>query len=211
MPEAWTIMLHLLVFAYWLGGDLGAFTASFTLTDTNQAPAARLAAAKILNQADLAPRSALILTLPTGLTLAVQKGWIDVRTEIVLAVWTLSVIWLVGLWVQHVSSTHSATWRMIDLSIRLALIGGLAVAAFAVTPFFLKVKVVALALATLMGLAIRVAVAPIGIAVTQLAKDDVSPETNRILIQSLARARPMVVAIWLCLFAAAWAGVAKPI
>lgn len=63
-------LLHVLVFVYWLGGDLGAFYSSRFLTRPGVTPEKRLLAAKIVGDVDMAPRSALILTFPTGLALA---------------------------------------------------------------------------------------------------------------------------------------------
>jgi hypothetical protein len=203
-------MLHLLVFAYWLGGDVGAFTASFTVTDRGQSPAARLAAARILNHVDMAPRSALILTLPTGLTLALQKGWIALPGEAVLVVWAASLVWLAALWSQHGAKQPNKIWRIADLSIRVALIAGLVVAVTLAPPLFLTIKFLCLSIATALGLAIRFAVAPMGPAIGQLAQGQASPDADRAVAQALRIARPLVVCIWICLLIAAWAGIAKP-
>jgi hypothetical protein len=204
-------MLHLLVFAYWLGGDVGAFTASFTLTDSRRHPAARLAAAKILNQVDMAPRSALILTLPTGLTLAVSRGWLELPPEALLAIWIASLLWLSALWVQHASHVQNQIWRTIDLFVRIALIAGLAAAIFFTQTLFLQIKFACLALATALGVAIRFAVAPMAPAVAALARGETSDDANRKVAQALGVARPMVASIWICLLIAAWAGIAKPV
>ena len=41
-------LLHVLVFVYWLGGDLGAFYASTILTDKKQPVPVRATAAKVM-------------------------------------------------------------------------------------------------------------------------------------------------------------------
>lgn len=211
MPETSSALLHLLVFAYWLGGDVGAFTASFTLTDSRQTPSARLAAAKILNQVDMAPRSALILTLPTGLTLAVQRGWIELPAEGLLAVWIASLLWLAGLWMQHGRHSPSQTWRTIDLCLRIALILGALASAWFAPALFLKIKFICLALAAALGIAIRIVIAPMGPAIAQLASGEIKTVADRTISRSLGIGRPLVVCIWLCLLIAAWAGLAKPV
>jgi hypothetical protein len=204
-------MLHLLVFAYWLGGDVGAFTASFMLTDSRQTPAARLAAAKILNQVDMAPRTALILMLPSGLTLAVQRGWIEIPIEAFISVWIGSLLWLTVLWVQHAKPAPSQWWRTADLCIRVVLILGLIAAAWFVTPIFLKIKFVCLALAASIGIAIRIVMAPMGPALAELARGEISAVTDRTFAHALGIGRPLVACIWICLLTAAWAGIAKPV
>jgi hypothetical protein len=204
-------MLHVLVFAYWLGGDIGAFTASFTLTDSRQSPSARLAAAKILDQVDMAPRSALILMLPTGLTLAIHRGWIAIPVEALMGVWAVSLVWLAVLWVQHARHASSKLWRSLDMCIRIVLILGLTAATWFSEPLFLKIKFACLAFATAMGIAIRIAIAPMGTAIAQLANGTASSVTDRTIAKALGIGRPMVVCIWICLLIAAWAGIARPV
>jgi hypothetical protein len=70
-------LLHLLIPVYWLGGDLGAFYSSRFMIDPARTVPERMMALKILNNIDMAPRTTLILAFPTGFTLAVAKGWID--------------------------------------------------------------------------------------------------------------------------------------
>jgi hypothetical protein len=211
LPEAWSALLHLLVFAYWLGGDVGAFAASFTLTDPRQPPAARHAAAKILNQVDMAPRSALILTLPTGMTLAAQRGWIAIAPEALLAIWIVSLVWLAAMWVQHASHVQSQIWRTADLALRLALIAGLCAAIFFTQTMFLQIKFACLGLAAALGVAIRFAVAPMSPSLALLARGETGDDANRNIAHALGIARPMVASIWICLLIAAWAGIAKPV
>ena len=62
--------LHLVGFAYWLGGDLGVFHSSYYVADPNRSPEVRVAAAKILFWLDQVPRICMTvsythLTLPT--------------------------------------------------------------------------------------------------------------------------------------------------
>ncbi|WP_206340851.1 hypothetical protein [Marinicauda algicola] len=85
--------LHLLVLVYWLGGDLGAFYASFVLTDEARPAGQRLGAAVVVKHVDMAPRMALIFAAPTGLALAVSRGWLALDWGWILAAFALAVIW----------------------------------------------------------------------------------------------------------------------
>jgi uncharacterized membrane protein len=62
--------LHLVGFAYWLGGDLGVFHSSYYVADPKQPPAVRVAAAKILFWLDQVPRMCMTMMLPLGVHLA---------------------------------------------------------------------------------------------------------------------------------------------
>lgn len=200
-------LLHVLVFVYWLGGDLGAFLASFVMTDQRQPAPVRLAAARLLGHVDMAPRSALLLALPTGLTLAASKGWLELAPLLLAAVWTVALIWLLLLWRLHFRSTD--TLRSIDFMLRKGLLVALAIGAWLVEPLFLKAKLALLAIALVAGLVIRQLIAPLGPALDRLAAGDAGsadPEITR----ALRKARPLVICIWITLVAAAWLGIAKP-
>ncbi len=210
-------LLHLLVFVYWLGGDLGAFYTSRFLIMPGVSTDRRLLAARIVGDVDMAPRSALILTLPTGLTLAQSRGWTDLSLLLVAAVWILALGWLALAWAVH--GRHGAApplWRQSDLGLRWLLITGLtASAAWNIAgggslPLFLSLKLVVLAACTALGLYIRAVLKPLGPALAGLnGPDPAAAETS--LATTLNRARPLVMCIWVLLIAAALLALFKPL
>lgn len=200
-------LLHVLVFVYWLGGDLGAFAASFVVTDDRQHASVRLAAARLLGHVDMAPRSALVLALPTGLSLALARGWLELETWMLAATWGLAALWLLVLWRLHTQATSQL--RLLDYILRACLLAALLAGAWAVEPLFLKAKLGLLAMAVIAGLAIRQIITPLGPALARLAAGDpatADPDISR----ALRRARPLVICIWGMLVAAAWLGISKP-
>jgi len=200
-------LLHVLVFVYWLGGDLGAFAASFVVTDDRQPATVRLAAARLLGHVDMAPRSALVLALPTGLSLALARGWLELETWMLAATWGLAALWLLVLWRLHSQTTSQL--RLLDYILRACLLVALLAGAWAAEPLFLKAKLGLLAMAVITGLAIRQIIAPLGPALARLAAGDPStadPDISR----ALRRARPLVICIWGMLVAAAWLGISQP-
>lgn len=84
----WLTLLHVLILVYWLGADLGAFLSASVLADASKPAPARMAAAGILLNVDMAPRMALIFALPTGLALANAKGWLGLEP-----LWTVLAFW----------------------------------------------------------------------------------------------------------------------
>ena len=209
-------LLHLLVFAYWLGGDIGVFYASTLLTDNKRDTAGRLAAAKILADVDLAPRICLLLAFPTGLALANAKGWLTVGAFPVIAAFAVSLAWIWLVLTLHVRHGGADGLRRFDAILRYLFLGGLVAAASAglagavSIPLFLSLKFLVLAFTIAMGLLVRRALVPFGPAFAKLATDGADPETNRTIKACLDRARPAVVAIWISLAVAAWLGVATP-
>lgn len=210
-------VLHLLIFAYWLGGDLGAFYSSFLLTDAKNDPAARIAAARVVNTVDLAPRFSLIFAAPTGLGLAVSKGWLPgVDVLWVVAAFGVALVWAIAALFAHLR--HGAgPWPHVDRVVRFGALaglvgaGGAGLAGLVEIPLFLALKLLVLALAIALGLAIRQALKPFGPAFASLMKDGPSADGDAAIAASLTRVRPLVILIWASLITAAALGVATPV
>jgi len=210
-------LLHLLVFVYWLGGDLGAFYTSRFLIKPGISADRRMLAAKVVNDVDMAPRTALILAFPTGLTLAHVKGWISLPLPLLVIVWLAALGWLALAWTIHMKhGAAPALWRKTDLAIRWALITGLVAAALwnmageGSLPLFLSLKLLALAGCTGFGLFIRSVLKPLGPALMGLSGPD-APAAEASLAATLNRARPLVTGIWALLVIAALLALFKPV
>ena len=91
------IFVHVLMFGYWLGSDLGVFFCDSQLTRDDLSLDERLRVRDIRRKVDMAPRTCVALTLPIGFTLAVQHGSEVTGWWLVLA-WVLSLAWLAALW-----------------------------------------------------------------------------------------------------------------
>jgi hypothetical protein len=209
-------LAHILVFVYWLGGDLGAFYTSRFLTRPDIPADRRLLAAKIVGDVDMAPRTALILTLPTGLALAQAKGWWVIGWPVVIAVIALSLVWLLIAWRIHLAhGTGADLLRKIDLGLRwMVALGLIGVALFyrpdgATLPAFLAAKMMILAACIFVGLAIRGVLKPLGPALGGLHGENAS-DAQASLAATLKRARPLVMVIWTLLLAAALLGLWTP-
>ncbi len=217
MTTALISLMHLLVFVYWLGGDLGAFYTSRMISDPTRPVAARIAAAQALTALDMAPRTALILTLPTGLTLASIVGHINLPSAALALIWALSLGWLWLAWRIHLKHLPpGSAVRRLDLGIRwvvlagLVSVGGAIVAGAVSAPLFVGLKLLVLAAAIATGLWVRQLIAPFGPAFAALATQGQTPEGDRDIGGSLARARPAVMLIWVLLLIAAFLGVWRP-
>lgn len=216
LDQALFALIHVLVFVYWLGGDLGAFYSSHYLTRANVSADRRLMAAKIVGDVDMAPRTALILALPSGLLLAESKGWLSLGWPLLMATVLVALIWLAMAWKLHLDHSGSGTGlKSIDSWIRYALIIlllGFAVAGLmgrSALPLFLALKMLALAGCVALGLYIRVVLKPLGPALMGLAGDQ-SDAAEADLAQTLNRARPLVICIWALLLIAAFLGLWTP-
>ena len=209
-------LLHVLVFVYWLGADLGAFYASSIVANPAQPAPARAAAAKVLTSIDMAPRTALIMAFPTGLALAGAKSWIAIAPATMAAVWMVSAIWLAIVWALHFHG-HAIGLRRIDLAIRWVVAAGLISSVVAASfehtavPLFILGKWLILALAILCGLGIRAVFAPFFPAFAAMLHEGPNEARDRAITGAIARARPIVLLLWLLLLCAACLGIAKPV
>jgi hypothetical protein len=211
-------LLHVLMFVYWLGGDLGAFYTSRYIVDPKRTTPERALALKVLGDIDMAPRTCLILALPTGLTLAKLKGWWDVSPVAVAAIWALCLFWLVMAWAIHIHhAPPKAAVRRIDLAIRWGILAALV--GFGVggllgltgSPLFISVKLLLLATAVASGLLIRVQLAPLGPPIVTMMTTGPTPETDKAIADVLAATRPVVIFLWTLLGAAAFLGLWTPV
>lgn len=201
-------LAHVLAFVYWLGGDLGAFYASTFVTRATEAPAARVTAARILNAVDMAPRTALILALPTGASLAAATGWIALPLWGEAALWLAAAAWVALIWRLH-GATPAPALKALDLVFRITALGGLVAAAGLLTdwPLFIRLKAALLAVAIGLGLAVRGVLQPVSPALALLAQGQATAEVDAALSGALGRARLFVVGIWITVLSAAALGI----
>jgi len=210
-------ILHILVFVYWLGGDLGAFYASHLLTDENKNTDVRMAAAKMVSDIDLAPKTALILSAPTGLFLAQATGWLNLPAGVFFGIFTTTVIWIFALWKNHFISPKNALLAQIDMIIRYCSLAALLVAAITIltgytnAPVFIGAKFLVLAGAMVTGFLVRRTLKNFSPAIANLAAGKASMQDNQTIQLALSKTRPLVMLIWVFILCAAILGVAKPI
>ena len=207
--------LHLLLFVYWLGGDLGTFYASRFVANASLTPAARATAVRIMMGVDMAPRLCMPLILPFGVQMAAMQGWLPVSGVGLVAMWVLCAIWLaMVLAVHHYSGQPlGAAIGRIDFWFRIGVIVGLgSVAIYSLTMGqiitlpWVAIKLLIFTGCVVCGLIIRVRLKPFGPAFGRLMTEGPDDETNRILADSIAGCRPLVVLIWVGLLVSAALG-----
>lgn len=210
-------LLHLLVFVYWLGGDLGAFYGSTFMVDPKRSVAERLLALKLLNNIDMAPRTALILALPTGLALAWMKRWVEMPAIVPAAAAAAGAAWLALAWAVHLRHGTAEGLRRLDLAIRYVVaiaLSGIGVASLAgvvTLPLFIALKLLVLAGCIGLGLLVRVQLVPLFVAVREMVASAPTPTTDATIAVVNGRVRIAVLGIWVLIAAAAYLGIATPV
>jgi hypothetical protein len=211
-------LLHLLIPVYWLGGDLGAFYSGRLLRNPAYNASDRLMVLKVLLNIDMAPRTALILALPTGFTLAVAKGWLDVPGVIVALMWVIDLAWLALAWSVHLRhGPGGQRLKAIDLWVRYVVLAALAASGLAgltgvlTIPLFLALKLLLLAAAIVLGLIIRRQLVPLFPAIGALRSEGPSDATNAAITAVLEKTSITVLCIWAVVLAASFLGIATPL
>ena len=207
--------LHLVGFAYWLGGDLGVFHTSYWVANPTHPPEVRVAAAKILFWLDQVPRICMTMMLPLGLHLAWQAGLLGFGAPVMTLIWIAAFAWLSMVLYLH-AATPSGTkdlltrfdfWFRLMLSISLLAVGSASVfnGAFDL-PYWVGAKLAIFGALVGLGLIIRIRLKPFGPAFANIASGKGTAGDEAAIRQSLGGTRPYVIAIWLGLFASAALG-----
>ena len=216
--HATLLVIHLLLFVYWLGGDLGVFYSSRFVVDPKLTREARLTAAKIMLDIDLIPRICLALMLTVGGLLTEFYG-VEHPPLQLAAIVLLGPVWLAMVLFVHFREGTAAGHRIarIDFAFRWFMIAAIcasvawsvATGRLAAQPW-IAAKLLVFAFLIFCGLMIRVGMPPFVAAFRNLAARGASDADNLQLQQSLARVRPWVFAIWAGVLLEAVIGVWKP-
>jgi hypothetical protein len=211
------LLLHLLILVYWLGGDIGAFHSAGYVIDTRRSVPERMLALKILNNVDMAPGTALILALPTGLTLACAQSWIALPVPVLAGAWVFFLAWLALFWTMHVKHMTGGLLSRIDVALRWVALAGLTLAGISGfagiirLPLFIALKLLVLAACFALGLVVRHQLIPMFPAVRTMLATGATPATDVVVADVLARAKIPVLTIWVLLLIAAWLGISHPL
>lgn len=210
------LLLHVLLFAYWLGADLGVFYGAGFAADSRYSIETRRTISGVMAFVDMAPRLSVPLVGATGISMGVISGAIGIRGIWVWAVWLAALMWVASNLYIYRHRTDPARvqpvirfdygWRVF----MLVVAAGAAVASllgFGITSnVALAVKLLILATAMALSLVLRALFKPYRPALQRIAAGGDNVAESAIMAAALARARPVVIAIWSLVIAAAAIG-----
>ena len=207
-------LLHVVGFAYWLGGDLGVFYSSYFVADEKRSPEVRLVTAKILFALDQAPRICMTMMLPLGTHLAWRLGVLPLNAGLMGIIWLVCFAWLAMVIALHAArpSRGKLLLTIFDFYFRLTLATGLIVAGLysllgpGSLPYWVAAKLAIFGGLVGCGLIVRIKLKPFGPAFAKLANGIATDADNAVIRQSLGATRPFVVTIWAGLLVSAALG-----
>ncbi|MDX2145108.1 MAG: hypothetical protein SFV19_17265 [Rhodospirillaceae bacterium] len=214
------VFVHIVLFVYWLGGDLGVFVTSKYVADRKLSMEERFRFMNALLVCDMGPRSALILFIPVGLEMARIIGVFEVGAAVVGPVWLFSFLWLGANWWMFFNDRHPMTpkLRQVDLYLRgilIVAIGGIALFSMStggpVTVLWLQVKLLVFAVVISLGVYLRTEIARwiVGFGMVRQG-GDAANKGNDIIEAALIRSRRAALVLWFGVALAAFLGKVKP-
>ena len=199
------VVVHVVLFAYWLGADWGVFVLSRYVANPRLSLEERRRFLQAAFGIDLMPRIAFTLLLPIGLQLASFYGAWEPRGPFMLAVWIGALGWLTlnVLSYKHAGSARGDRLRGIDQRIRLVLAPTLIAAGVwslamggPVHQTFIAAKLLVFGLMIVVGLALRAIMRNWAVGFKRLANEGPSAEVDSLFTVSLARARWVAYLMW---------------
>lgn len=212
------LLLHILLFVYWLGGDIGVFYASGFVVDASLSRESRLVAAKIMLGCDLVPKICMSLMLTVGGLLSATIG-VQHSPWLIVCIVLIGPFWLTVVLVLHYR--HAAPYipllTKLDFYFRCLIIVALLISSaytyatgrLEETPWLL-VKLLAFAFLVFCGLMIRIKLKGFSQSYGKLLNNEHTAADDTRMLASLNAVRPWVVTIWLVLVVQAYLGIVKP-
>lgn len=217
MPEILTL-IHVLLFCYWLGGDIGVFYSSGFVVDDSLSRDQRLMAGKIMITLDLVPRICMSLMLTVGGVLSELQGYSHPAWQIV-AILLLGPVWLSLVLLLHFRhGSGSQLLTKIDRTLRWFVIVAILLSVFIselqgrlASAHWLSAKLLGFAFLVFCGLMIRRRFGGFAAGYAALLAGEPSEAENTAMRGSLQRMRPWVLLIWFVLIVEAALGIAQPV
>ena len=218
----WTtfwIFIHVLVMAFWLGGDMGAYYSAKLFVRTEYSPETRAVLARVMQGVDIFPRLSMVLVLPTGMTLAARTGLSPVEGGWLILVWVVAAAWLFLVWNIHRPTAPDWGKKLHGLDsainwVLLVVVLAAAVGSFvAGQPFsepWLALKVLLYGFTFAGLIAVNKMLTPFGPAFARLLSEGSSPEVEAIIKGTIDRSKPVIWAFWAIVVANTAIGLFKP-
>lgn len=214
------LLLHVLVFVYWLGADLGVLYAARYGADERLALETRQTIGEIMAFVDMFPRLSVPLVGATGVSMAYLAGAFVFSELWVWATWLAALVWICSNLFAFLNRLHpdrvrravrfDTGWRIV---IMLAVAGTATASlldAGITTSNSLIAKLFVFALAIALSLLLRVLFKPYRPALNRIAAGGDNTVESAIMRRALARARPVVLLIWALTIISAAIGLWNP-
>jgi len=214
------LFAHVMLFAYWLGSDVGVFYGMRFVLDSRLSIETRRTVMALVHWIDAIPRICLVLMVPVGLSLSIILGLLDVPEQsqslFLAALWVIGLFWLY-LVVRIYGGAKSWLPRT-DYVIRVSTMLGFFVAGVSSLagkgPFlagneWLAMKAILFAGVIGCGLMLRILGRPFGAALAQILDGRSTPEVEARLRETMVQSKRVVLVLWALVACIAFLGLTK--
>jgi hypothetical protein len=215
------LLLHVLFFVYWLGGDVGVFYSARYVMRGDIGVEARAYCAKIMTFLDQIPRVSMVGITVVGATLGVQRGYFGFDPLWLIPVWIVGIIWVWAILFLFVNEHHPEkirTVKKVDFNFRVVMVVFLLILGVSslmgngiTDDKWLAAKILVLDAIMVCGVLLRLSMKDFGQYFGPMMKGTATPEQIATAQAMMGRAKKVVLAIWFFLVVAAAFGMWKPI
>ncbi len=216
--EAWKY-LHILMFVFWVGTDMGVMLSARKSTDSRLTLETRLILLKLALVIELLPRTMWAMALPFGVMLSRELGLVQVSGPGIAAIWIFTLIWvLISLGGAHYPEKPFGQklaavnrWIIGVLGVTLVIIGLWSY--FADGPFdspWLAAKVGLYGVINLTVLGIEAAFIPVGPAFGRLFVEGSSPDVEAAIARGMQGTMFWVYTSYILILIVGFIGIARP-
>jgi len=213
------VFIHVLLFVFWLGGDLGVAILGEHFRKRTYSMAERLTILKLLVINDLGPRFAWALMVPITISMVKTGGYWDVP------IWGVALSWIIGIyWLWLIIHGHKLGqdpkakpiktqehWLKIALTAFYLILGTVSLMNDApLEPDWLASKALLFGLIFAAAIMIDVMFKPLGPVLINLIEKGSSDETEAPVLEIMNRTRIWVRIVYLLLVITALLGNIKP-
>lgn len=218
-PYFLLVTIHIILFAYWLGGDYGVFVCARYIARPDLPVDERLRFLEALLAIDVLPRTAIVLLPIVGLQMAYMRGSVLISQATLIVAWVLAIAWLGVVWRVYKTrlspkgvfwQTTDVVWRVILI---LFLIGfGLSTIStqWPITESWIGIKLVVYAVLLVIGLYLRLTIADWKKGFISLKTGDSGPHIDALFINALRRAKYAAFTFWTLIAVMGWLGITQP-
>lgn len=213
------VVVHVLLFAYWLGADWGVYVTSRYVADAKLSLEERRRFLQAAFRIDLLPRISFTLLLPVGVQLAAYYGAWPFHAAFAPAVWVFAIAWMILNVAGYLRAGTPIGDRIRgwDQNIRLAMAPALIVAGLwsvfsdqPIAPLFVALKIMVFGCMIIVGLILRAIMKNWAVGFRRLATEGPSEAVDALFQDSLGRARYIAYLMWSLSGVMAILGVTRP-
>ncbi len=218
-PYPLLAFVHVLLFVYWLGADLGVFILARGAMNSAYSFAERAVMLKFANYIDLTPRLSFALIFPIGLHMAALRGEVEVPGWVFAPLWIAALVWAAATVAVFLFEGRPVAAKIIkalfvwQLAMFFVVTGFGTYSLMTGAPFissWLSLKIVVFGLIFGAGIGIDRSFQPLVPAFGRLAQEGSTPEIEAVIRRTVNTTCGFVLLIYALVAAAAYLGIAKP-